>query len=326
MNDHLARFFQHADSLLQEWQAYGDKLQGSIDAQVNQLNQTVASAVTEAGKTAVHKIDAQLEQSMAESLASVRREIDSIARLANQTAARMQGTSPAARAGATGSASAVQSGARRPGGTRPGGTNLPPARAGAGFASPIFWALITANIMLAVLIGMGIDSCEKAETSTGVSASRPPEVRSPIAPGSQNPGATDGAGGQNAPRAKLASDAGIAGAGHSSMRLAADQAGHVCAVLARAYDSEAAQTLITASVAATCTTAEAAAVADRLLARLATPPARTSPQPGNKSKKSKGQSNAGRKRSSGKGKSSTQKGKGSSGKSKKAGSSKNKGK
>ena len=244
MNDHLGRFFRHADALLEEWQGYSDKLRQSIDAQVGRLNDTVASAVTDAGRAAAHELDGQVEESMAGSLSSLRRELDGLARLANQTAARMQGQSSRGMALSSGDRGYL--------------------------TSPILWALVAANIMLAVLIGMSVQSCQARGDGTTANATQSPGVQgsSPLGASDGNGRSTDGDRPalveDNAPLDNA--DAGAAPA-LTPIGLEAEEAALLCTSLAKEYDSEAAEKLVGAAVESTCD-AQAAAVNATLMKRL----------------------------------------------------------
>ena len=77
MNDHMARFFRHADQLLTEWKEYGDRLRGSIDAEAEHLRASVAEAMRTAGQEAGANID--MERALGNSLVRLRREVDQLA-------------------------------------------------------------------------------------------------------------------------------------------------------------------------------------------------------------------------------------------------------
>ena len=237
MNDHLARFFQHADTLLQDWQTYGDKLRQSIDSQVGRLEDKVANAVTDAGRAAAHKLDGQVEQSMAGSLAGLRRELDSLARIASQTASRMQGSNPHATAG---------------GGTYSRGL----------LANPMLWALVAANIMLAVLIGMSVRSCQASNQAGAASALGGVHSAAPATPttGDGSTGSHDNPG--LAPGSQV--DAGDIAGALPAIALDPEEAGEICTKLAREYDAEAVEILLRASVDSACGD-EAPAVTETLL-------------------------------------------------------------
>lgn len=234
MNDHLARFFQHADTLLRDWQAYGDKLRRSIDGEVGQLGDKVARAVAEAGRNAASQLDSRVERGVADSLASLRRELDGLARLANQTGARSQ------HPGRQGSTAALES----------------PRRA---WTSPVFWALVVANIMLAVLIAASARDCQaRSESGPGAAAS---EVASDPAGAAvsdpagtpADPGATgdrEAAGGADGGTTGGPGEAGDAPV--AAMMLSEAEADKMCQTLATGYDPAAAEILLGAAIGAAC--------------------------------------------------------------------------
>ncbi|MEM9488661.1 MAG: hypothetical protein AAGC55_05925, partial [Myxococcota bacterium] len=230
MNEHLARFFHHADSLMREWQAQGDQLRQSMDAQVRDLGQTVSDAVGEAGRSAAQRLDSQIEQQVAGGLASLRRELDSLARLADHTATRL------GRSDGQG-----------------GGTSAHTARAAqrnrpsSPFTSPVLWAVIVANLMLAVLIGMSARSCAVGDSD-------------PAQLGGATPGPTPaGVDAGSDPRP---------GAEHAAM----------CATLAQEYDGVAAGAVLSSALHRTCGDELAPAVFDTLRAQL--PGGQTAPGTG----------------------------------------------
>ena len=234
LNDHLARFFQHADTLLRDWQTYGDKLRRSIDGEVGQLGDKVAQAVADVGRNAASQLDNRVEQGVADSLASLRRELDSLARLASQTGSRGQ------LSGQQGSSVTADA----------------PAKT---WTSPIFWALVVANIMLAVLITASVRDCQaRSELRPGAttlqSAPTPPgdpnsDPASAIAPDAAHVPETAGE------KDATSGDAGSSGptAPRSAPELLrADEADKHCETLASGYDAAAAEILLGAAIAATC--------------------------------------------------------------------------
>ena len=125
MNEHLARFFEHADSLLDEWKAYGSALRTTIDAEAARLQETVRAAMETAGREAAANID--MGPAIGDSVARVRREIEKLA-LATGHLARGRGWNRA-RFG-------------------------PPA---------VFAGLLLANLLLAVLIVLVIWSARQSQ-------------------------------------------------------------------------------------------------------------------------------------------------------------------
>jgi hypothetical protein len=228
MNDHLARFFQHADVLLREWKVYGDELRTSLDTQVRELQGTVAGAVTEAGRAAADKLDGQVdravaqsvnrsvERSLGESMEGLRRELDELARLAAQSSARIEGGERPARAGT---------------GARPG--TQAPKRSMA--QSGIFLlALTTANVMLAVLLIMNVHHCtgsDRPRASSGQPGVAGVNDVSGLIPGGVDAGRAD------------AAPADDAGAGEQEA---------MCATLAKAYDPDVARAFLAASAQELC--------------------------------------------------------------------------
>jgi hypothetical protein len=77
LNEHFARFLQHADGLLREWRS-------AIDAQTKDVQRRVA-----------REVDAQLEQQVGDSLRRLRDEVDRLTRAIGGAGARRPG-SPAA--------------------------------------------------------------------------------------------------------------------------------------------------------------------------------------------------------------------------------------
>ena len=136
LNDHFARFLQHADTLLEEWKTYGDKLRASMDGEVRGLHDKVSVAVERAGKTAAANLDGQVGAALGDGLARLRGEVDQLTKLTSSATASI-----------------------RAGG---GGAKTSPSR-----STIVLGALVLANLMLAVLIGMGARSCARDDSNSG---------------------------------------------------------------------------------------------------------------------------------------------------------------
>lgn len=151
LNDHFARFLQHADSLLDEWKSYGDQLRSSIDSEVHGLQSKMATAVENAGKTAAANLDGQVETSLGEGLARLRGEVDQLTKLTSNAAASV----------------------------RAGGGS---ATSGAPSRSPlVLGALLVANAMLAVLLVMSARSCSSSDGAGGAAVVEVPDAAAEVA-------------------------------------------------------------------------------------------------------------------------------------------------
>lgn len=270
MNDHLARFFRNADDLLHEWQGFGDKLRASLDAEVQGLSGTVSEAVSRAGQAAAQRLDGELERGMAESLAGLRREIETLTRMANQAGARMQGGRapgghPAAERGARGERRATTAGGRL---------------VATSWANPLVWALTTANLMLAVLVVLGVRECRSSGSEAvgpgapGIMAGTPAQAADAGPPADAQPSPPEG----------LVVPAEV---------WPEDRARTVCTALAGGYDAAAAKALIEASAQALCSGVSldeaggpiAPDVARSVITRLEAAAAKAGGGPGQKKKK-----------------------------------------
>jgi hypothetical protein len=135
LNDHFARFLQHADGLLREWRS-------AIDEQTKQVQSRVA-----------REVDGHLDQAVGDSLARLRDQIDQLTRASGGARVR---------------------GARSPGG--PAGAVDPPDGPR---RSWLLAALVSANVMLALVLGLSIKSCADSGRDTGALAG----TTAPIATG-----------------------------------------------------------------------------------------------------------------------------------------------
>lgn len=140
LNEHFARFMQHADGLLREWKS-------AIDEQTKNLQGRVE-----------REVDAHLDKSVRHSLAQLRAEMDRLT-------------------------------ARRPGSPAPA-VPQPEARS----RSLILGALLSANVLLLLVVGLQVKSCADREQpaapgaapirialDAGVRAAPPPPPPSPDA-------------------------------------------------------------------------------------------------------------------------------------------------
>lgn len=241
LNDHLARFFRHADTLLAEWKSYGERVRGEIDGEVAKLQGTVSAAVEDAGRKATQNLDGQVETSLGDGLTRLRGEVDRLTRLASEANAKLAG------AGAAGDA---------PGG---GGST---ALGGGGRSMLTLVALVSANVMLAVLIALSARSCGDEGAGT---AERPAVDAGAAA--SQTGGEGEGLG-ATAGEGVEGVDAGAAGGVDAGVSALAP----VCEALAKGYDVDAAKKLIEAAAVEHCGEA-GAGVAETVNGRLIVPKA-----------------------------------------------------
>ncbi len=252
MNDQLARFFRHADGLLREWQSYGDKLRASIDAQVKGLSATVAAAVEDAGKNAAARLDGQVEKGVQDSLARLRRELESLTRLAKQSAERAH---VAATTAGTGTSADP---APRPKRARTATHHHTRARSGA-----ILLAITTANVMLAVLLVMSFRSCRDDKKPHKAAA---PSLSVPAAVDAA-PSRPDGPSGTAPAPSASAGDGGVAPRDISAL----------CGALATEYDPDAAREFIAEGVATLCTEEDSVKVTETLMGHLSDKPGDAAP-------------------------------------------------
>ena len=90
LNDHLGRFLQHADQLLDEWARFGAQVRASVDAEVGRLDEATAGAVDRAADRAGRALEARLDDKVAErvdrtlgeGVTRLRGELDRMARAA----------------------------------------------------------------------------------------------------------------------------------------------------------------------------------------------------------------------------------------------------
>lgn len=248
MNDHLARFFQHADSLLREWQEYGDSLRASLDGQVKELQDVVARAVRESGREAANQLaanfDAQVEQAVRASIDSLRRELDDLARKARQT-------------GATGGLGSASASKKRPDTDEPAhavaARDDQPKTAGPWHSGIVLLALTAANVVLAVLLVSGIRSCRGdiyEYREPAVEASIDASADADAAPAA--PSATGNGNGTDSDSGELA-----------------EQRAAMCTTLAEGYDPEVGKSFIGAAAKNLCADEQTAlSVTQTLMSRL----------------------------------------------------------
>lgn len=143
MNEHLARFFEQADLLLEEWKAYGETLRASLDAQARELETTIAQAVENAGRQASGALSEHMEESLRASLERLRQEVDVMSqrlRVAGQAGGRSRAdTNDPSRAVAV--------------------HHEAPAKARPWQSGVVLLGLTLANVILAVLLIASIRSC-----------------------------------------------------------------------------------------------------------------------------------------------------------------------
>jgi hypothetical protein len=90
LNDHLGRFLEHADQLLDEWARFGAQVRTSVDAELGRIDHAVdgavAGAAERAGRELAARLDAQVAQrvdrSLGEGVARLRTELDRLANTA----------------------------------------------------------------------------------------------------------------------------------------------------------------------------------------------------------------------------------------------------
>jgi hypothetical protein len=167
LNDHLGRFLQHADALLEDWSRHGAALRSAVDTEVGRLSEAVAEAVESAGERAGAQVGARVEQqvaaavdraierAMADSLGRLRAEVDRLARAAAE----------ATRAG------------------QPAAPRLRDQR-------PLVAAILSANVMLAILLVLTARDCGRSDRPAGPA---PAAIAAPIDAGAALSASPDGA-------------------------------------------------------------------------------------------------------------------------------------
>lgn len=255
MNEHLARFFQHADLLLHEWKAHGEAVRALLDSQARNLEVTITSAVTSAGQRAASSLDGQVsralsqsvdraaEDALGQSLAQLRQEVETMARMARQASTEMQARPPS---------DAGESARGR--GPRQGTAFFERASAA---HQPLVLALVTANIMLAVLLAMSVRDCQKA----GTQARQSEPTSAPGGTATQHDAAIDA----STPPGQGTGPTSDAGTGSDPR---ASQESALCVTLAQGYEPAAARAFIAASATALCEEDTAAMVTETMASHL----------------------------------------------------------
>jgi hypothetical protein len=179
MSEHLARFFEQADTLLEEWKTYGDALRASLDTQARDLEATIAQAIENAGREASGALSAHMDESLHTSLERLRHEVDAMSerlRAAGQSAGRGRAdTNDPSRAVAV--------------------HHDAPAKARPWQSGVVLLGLTLANVMLAVLLVSSIRSCrgQVYEHRSGSGWGTPPADANPGARDAGAPGPGDAA-------------------------------------------------------------------------------------------------------------------------------------
>jgi hypothetical protein len=91
LNDHLGRFLEHADQLVDDWARFGAQVRASVDGELGRLDQAVDTAIgraaDRAGRELAGTLDAQVaarvDRSLGEGVARLRGELDRLARTAH---------------------------------------------------------------------------------------------------------------------------------------------------------------------------------------------------------------------------------------------------
>jgi hypothetical protein len=139
LNDHLGRFLQHADTLLDEWSKHGAALRESVQGEIARLDDAIGSAVDDAGDRAGKQVGPRVEAAIAE---AVERGIE---RGVRESMARLKAEVELLSRSVKDSNAAVKIGRSAGGDDRP---------------RPLFWAaLLAANVMLAALLVLGVKNC-----------------------------------------------------------------------------------------------------------------------------------------------------------------------
>src|SRR5688572_16380574 len=60
LDDHLGRFLQHADGLLDDWSRHGSQLRAAVETEIGRLSEAIAEAVEAAGERAGAQVAAQV--------------------------------------------------------------------------------------------------------------------------------------------------------------------------------------------------------------------------------------------------------------------------
>jgi len=148
LNDHLGRFLQHADQLLEEWGRFGAQVRTTVDGEVGRIDQAVSGAVDRAadraGRELAGRLDSQVaervDRALGEGVTRLRTDLDRLARTAR------------------GLADADAGGGRRDTGRL------------------TLIAVVGANVMLAALLVLGVRDCDRGGSAPAPLAAPPPAV------------------------------------------------------------------------------------------------------------------------------------------------------
>jgi hypothetical protein len=96
LSDDLARLLQHADLLLEEWKAHGERLRRELEAQAAGLTSSLGQAVDAAARTMAPRVVAELERELGRGLGELSGELAALREAAGRAQADRVGATPAA--------------------------------------------------------------------------------------------------------------------------------------------------------------------------------------------------------------------------------------